>query len=216
MSANSVSSPQITPHLTIHLVLTKLRPGILQPEKRCVRCLGHIINSAAQAFLFAGDRQSLEEVQFVSLSPISVVEAEFAFWRKKEPLGGLHNITAFIRRTPQRREDFQRCCKAYKVEDSNFEGMCRFSPRAWHLLASNLRRAHGYRGNTMEFNLRFYHALYRLLSCYSTVLYRTRKNLPKACPHAESGTKPETLGPRRNRSKVKVQSSATIGNHGSV
>lgn len=55
--------------LTIRPVLTKLHPGILQPEKRRVRCLCHIINSAAQAFLFARDSQSLEEVQFVSPQP---------------------------------------------------------------------------------------------------------------------------------------------------
>jgi hypothetical protein len=55
--------------LTIGPVLIKLHPGILQSEKQRVRCLCHIINSAAQAFLFARDRQSLEEVQFVSPQP---------------------------------------------------------------------------------------------------------------------------------------------------
>jgi hypothetical protein len=80
----------------------------------------------------------LRKCSLSALSPISVVEAELAFWRKREPLEKLHNITTFIKRNPQRREDFQRCCKVYKVEDLSFEGMCRSSPRTWHLLASHL------------------------------------------------------------------------------
>lgn len=109
--------------VTISLIFQKLRPDISQPSHRRVRCLGHIINLAAQAFLFGGDRQAFEEVQLINKDPISIIEAELAFWRKKGPLGKLHNIVTFIRRTPQRRESFQRCCNACKAEDDNFEGM---------------------------------------------------------------------------------------------
>lgn len=93
--------------LTIRPVLTKLHPGILQPEKRRVRCLCHISIQLRKLFSLPEIANRLRKCSLSALSPISVVEAGLAFRRKREPLEKLHNITTFIRRTPQRREGFQ-------------------------------------------------------------------------------------------------------------
>lgn len=101
---------------TVRLILTILRPDILQPEKRRVRCLGHIINLAAQAFSSPEIANRLRKRSLSISALFSVIEAELTLWRKRGSLGELHNIITFIRRTPQRREDFQRCCKVYGAE----------------------------------------------------------------------------------------------------
>jgi hypothetical protein len=121
--------------LTIELILKHLRPDITHPRERRVRCLGHIINLAAKAFLFGGDKDSFEDVHISSAVPVTALEAEMAFWRTKGPLGKLHNLIVYIRKTSQRRDAFQACCQAVKVEDDEFEGKLTKklnSPPSWH------------------------------------------------------------------------------------
>jgi hypothetical protein len=108
--------------VAIEVILRRLRPDVTHPGHRRVRCLGHIINLAAKAFLFGGGKDSFEDVETDSSVPMTALEAEIAFWRTKGPLGKLHNLVVYIRKTPQRREAFQACCKAAKVEDDEFEG----------------------------------------------------------------------------------------------
>jgi hypothetical protein len=48
--------------VTISLIFQKLRSDIFQLSHRRVKYLGHIINLAAQAFLFSEDRQAFKEV----------------------------------------------------------------------------------------------------------------------------------------------------------
>jgi hypothetical protein len=45
----------------IRVILGQLRPDIKEPDSRRVRCLGHIINLAAKAFLFGKDADAFEE-----------------------------------------------------------------------------------------------------------------------------------------------------------
>jgi hypothetical protein len=45
------------------LILARLRPNIIQPKTRKVRCLGHIINLVAKAFLFNKDKDSFENIE---------------------------------------------------------------------------------------------------------------------------------------------------------
>lgn len=75
-------------------------------EHRRLRCLGHVINLTAQAFLFGVNAEA-----FTSEVDSDIVRAneaeELKVWRKKRPIGKLHNIVTFIRRTSQRRETFQ-------------------------------------------------------------------------------------------------------------
>lgn len=109
--------------VAIKIILQRLRPDISFPKHRRVRCLGHIINLAAKAFLFAEDKDSFENVEIHSSVPMTALEAEMAFWRNKGPLGKLHNLVVYIRKTPQRREAFQACYKTAKVDNDEFKGV---------------------------------------------------------------------------------------------
>ncbi|OBS15909.1 hypothetical protein FPOA_27961 [Fusarium poae] len=68
-----------------------------------LRCQGHIINLAAKAFLFVTDNEKLElddpGVHNVTLKHIEA-------WRKKGPLGKIHNFVVFIQRSVQRSQKF--------------------------------------------------------------------------------------------------------------
>lgn len=82
----------------------------LEAESRRLRCLGHIINLAVKAFLYGKNAESFE----VEMSDLDLKKLEqkhylelLATWRKKGPVGKLHNIVIWIRRTPQRRQTFR-------------------------------------------------------------------------------------------------------------
>jgi len=88
----------------VRSILAKLRPD-LDPKERRLRCFGHIINLAVKAFLFGKDPEAFvaEAEQF---GLIQQEEKELKTWRKLGPLGKLHNVVEYIRKTPQRREAF--------------------------------------------------------------------------------------------------------------
>ncbi len=69
-------------------------------------CLGHVINLGAKAFLFGKNPDAFErEISTAREYDEEVKERES--WRKKGPIGKLHNVVVYIRRTPQRREEFE-------------------------------------------------------------------------------------------------------------
>jgi hypothetical protein len=68
-----------TNNLIIKIILQRLRLDITYLGERRVRCLRHIINLAAKAFLFSNNKESFENVQFVSQLPITALEAEIDF-----------------------------------------------------------------------------------------------------------------------------------------
>jgi hypothetical protein len=93
----------------IDLVLCKLYPGMneKQRRRRRLRCVGHIINLAAQAFLFG--KQSQETLDELDLAyRRHDFEAIAKVWRKQGVLGRLHNIVRYIRMTPQRRAEWRK------------------------------------------------------------------------------------------------------------
>jgi hypothetical protein len=98
--------------VAIQAILHQLRPE-LQPKLRRSRCLGHIINLVAKAFLFGKSVEAFElatgsineDTAFVD--PEAMKKAQKA-WREKGAIGKLHNIIVFIRSSPQRREAFKR------------------------------------------------------------------------------------------------------------
>jgi hypothetical protein len=75
-------------------------------ERRRLRCLGHIINLAAKAFFFGPDPSSFEE-EVERAQRYEEDKKEREIWRKRGPIGKLHNITKYILSTPQRREEFE-------------------------------------------------------------------------------------------------------------
>jgi hypothetical protein len=75
-----------------------------------LRCNGHVINLAAQAFLFQdtgrGAANPLAADNNDGLKSVPT-EQEIENWRKKGSLGRLHNIVVSIQRSTQRIERFK-------------------------------------------------------------------------------------------------------------
>jgi len=92
---------------TIEAVLKHFFPGwsVKKRTSRRLRCLGHVINLAAKAFLYGKEADAFEK-DIESFKEKSDLLKELTLWRKRGPIGKLHNIVIFICRTPQRRERF--------------------------------------------------------------------------------------------------------------
>jgi hypothetical protein len=100
---------------------------ILHPQRDPLasrsRCLGHIINLAAKAFLFGKNTEAFESsVNLVNdLTPqeSEVMRRAQQAWRKQGPIGKMHNIITFIRASSQRKELFKR-----QVVSDKTDGKC--------------------------------------------------------------------------------------------
>lgn len=93
----------------VDLVLRKLYPEMnaKQRLRRRLRCLGHIINLIAQAFLLG--KQSQETFEQLEIAYHRHDFDQIAkVWRKQGVLGRLHNIIRYIRMTPQRRAEWRK------------------------------------------------------------------------------------------------------------
>ena len=83
------------------------------PVVRRLRCNGHIINLAVEAFLFGKNKEAsaeaIRQIQALSANEqrgnvSRIISA--AEWRKLGPLGKLHNLVIFIRSSDQRYRAF--------------------------------------------------------------------------------------------------------------
>src|SRR6266480_3781884 len=72
-------------------------------EHRRLHCLGHILNLAAKAFLFGSDTKSFED----EIKTNEEEKKEQEIWRKRGPIGKLHNVVMYILGSPQRRDEFR-------------------------------------------------------------------------------------------------------------
>ena len=90
--------------------------AVLHPDRDPVasrsRCLGHIINLAAKAFIFGKNVEAFQTVadSVNDSTPWDAPAMRTAqdAWRKKGAIGKIHNIVVFIRISPQRREAFKK------------------------------------------------------------------------------------------------------------
>jgi hypothetical protein len=91
-------------------------------ENRRSRCLGHIINLVAKAFIFGQNTDAFETtVNAVNDSTpydSEIMRESQRAWRAKGPIGKLHNIVVFVRSSPQRRAAFGRLLSG----DDNVDG----------------------------------------------------------------------------------------------
>ena len=75
------------------------------------RCLGHIINLAAQAFIYGKENEAFinaaEYSEEVSIRDQTAIAEEQNLWRTKGAFGKLHNLIKFVRASPQRQQAFQ-------------------------------------------------------------------------------------------------------------
>ena len=60
-------------------------------KNRRLCCLGHVINLAAKAFLFGTNPDAFER-ELKSVDEYNEEVKERAFWRKRGPIGKLHNV----------------------------------------------------------------------------------------------------------------------------
>lgn len=95
--------------IAINHVLRTLLPHLtdLARRQRRLRCFGHILNLASSAYIYGNDPMSFE-AEIMVHQALAREQAELRAWRKHGPIGKLHNIVVFIRRSPQRREAFKR------------------------------------------------------------------------------------------------------------
>ena len=83
----------------------EMRPADIRARR--MRCYGHVLNLVARAFLYGEDFETFEaESQVYGL--LSRQEEDLRHWRKKGPVGKLHNVVKFIRSSPQRSELFKK------------------------------------------------------------------------------------------------------------
>lgn len=89
------------PHFVNHEV------DSLKSQQR-VRCVGHILNLIARAFLDGENKETIKRLAEGSQEQLSAVEERelLTAWRETGPVGKLHYLVHFVRRTPQRRDVF--------------------------------------------------------------------------------------------------------------
>ena len=98
-----------TNDVCVDMVLRRLYPRMneKQRRRRRLRCLGHVVNLAAQAFLFGKKSQAtLDELDLAYRR--HDFESIAKIWREQGVLGRLHNIVRYIRMTPQRRAEWRK------------------------------------------------------------------------------------------------------------
>lgn len=91
-----------------------------QRTARRLRCLGHVINLAAKAFLYGKDFDAFEK-DVENVRENSELLKELDVWRKRGPVGKLHNVIVFICRSPQRRQKFADTKGFSTDEKTNFD-----------------------------------------------------------------------------------------------
>jgi hAT family C-terminal dimerisation region len=75
-----------------------------EQRQRRLRCLGHIINLVAQAFILGEKKEAFDRALKACEDDR---EEEVKLWQLCGPIGKLHYIVVFILKTPQRRQTFQ-------------------------------------------------------------------------------------------------------------
>jgi hypothetical protein len=95
-----VSDNDSTNDVAVKAICRDLELGIA--EGRRLRCLGHIINLSAKAFLFGTEDGSFD----FEISDVGKMKPEVR--QALGPIGKLHNIIHWVQRTPQRAQSFKK------------------------------------------------------------------------------------------------------------
>jgi hypothetical protein len=122
VSDNAMSNDTCLQHF-----YTSLDPTFTSEDirHRRIRCLGHIINLAARAFMY-GANFDLFERQDAANVLLGDREADLQHWRRRGPIGKLHNICKLIRASPQRLERLR--ALADEVAEGGVESTSRLQP----------------------------------------------------------------------------------------
>jgi hypothetical protein len=96
--------------VAVNAILRSLYPTMSETarKRRRIRCLAHVTNLVAKAFLLG--EKSEETPDELRVAEHQEDSGRLAtFWQKHGALGRLQNLIRFIRTTPQRRQSFKEC-----------------------------------------------------------------------------------------------------------
>jgi hypothetical protein len=82
-----------------------------------IRCQGHIINLAVKSFLFVTDKETLDKDEETSVYTVTM--AQIKEWRKKGPLGKLHNFVVFLATSTQQLHHFLELSFNHRIPRDN-------------------------------------------------------------------------------------------------
>ncbi|KAJ3577745.1 hypothetical protein NPX13_g2821 [Xylaria arbuscula] len=90
----------------------QIYPELLSDEikDRRIRCYGHILNLVGRAFLYGEDFESFEQESQI-LEALDRHDDYLKLWRRRGPVGKLHNLVKWVRSSPQRSEYFNSTIK---------------------------------------------------------------------------------------------------------
>jgi len=120
------------------------------PIQRRLRCFGHIINLVVKSFLWGSDAEVFE-AQISTYHDLQQETAELEAWRRKGPLGKLHNVISWISRSPQRRERFQAEVRKSLGPNTKAVSLIRSNTTRWGSDYDSLLRAFELRDQLEEF-----------------------------------------------------------------
>jgi hypothetical protein len=104
--------------------------------KQCgVRCFGHIINLAAEAFLFGENNEHFEGSLQQKYKELKTDHTEL--WKLCGPIGKLHHIAVYIRKSPQRQNAFRELAVVFELD---LQPICENATR-WNSTYSMIQRA---------------------------------------------------------------------------
>lgn len=97
--------------ISLPSLMHTLNPALKNPAFARLRCIGHIINLVAQAFITGTERSSTS----LPIAPASCASIEeMKEWAESGPVARLYNLVTFIRRSPQRRDSFAISIQHYR------------------------------------------------------------------------------------------------------
>ncbi|KAK3938082.1 ribonuclease H-like domain-containing protein [Diplogelasinospora grovesii] len=117
----------------------RILPGfsVEDASDRCIRCYGHILNLVGRAFLYGEDFESFEQ-ESQAYETMDRIDDDLRHWRKRGPVGKLHNLVRWVRSSPQRSEFFKATIK--EAEDGSGISLSEQSTLELQLLLNNETR----------------------------------------------------------------------------
>ncbi len=95
-------------------IIDLIQPDIDLEERR-LRCIGHIINLIAKAFIF-GNKWETFEADIAIAKNTNDLEAAMRLWRKQGAIRKLHNLIRFIRASSQKEAMFMDIAESFPNE----------------------------------------------------------------------------------------------------
>lgn len=123
-------------------------------KSRRLRCLGHILNLTVKAFLFGEDAEAFEAEALAAFTLQAEIN-ELSLWRRRGPVGCLHNIIYYIKKTAQRLEDFSKLQAESNWDNDHCLQVIADNATRWNSVYKMIERALQLRDSIGLFSLRY-------------------------------------------------------------